>query len=113
VWSRLNGWSEWLRREAIVLWFCLGHRQTPMRLKALLCLLALAYTVSSLLTYGYAMGLAFIPDWVPVLGLFDDVLLLPIAVYFVIRWVPLPVRRACRQRAASRQQAAGRRNKAG
>lgn len=71
-----------------------------MRLKALLGLLGLAYAVSSLLTYGYAMGLDFIPDWVPVLGLFDDVLLLPIALYFVVRWVPLPVRKACRRRAA-------------
>lgn len=103
LYRRIKGWQDYLRREALTLWFCLCHRQTPLRLKVALSVLGMTYAASVLLTDGYAMGLSFIPDWVPVIGLFDDVLLLPIAIYLVARWVPQPVRLACRRKAASRQ----------
>lgn len=51
----------------------------------------------------YALSpIDLVPDFIPVLGLVDDLLLLPLGVWLAVRLVPPDVWRACRARAADR-----------
>ncbi|GCE24030.1 YkvA family protein [Dictyobacter kobayashii] len=49
---------------------------------------------------GYALSpLDLIPDFIPVLGLVDDLLLLPLGIYLALKMIPEPVLLESRQRA--------------
>ena len=70
-------WSV-LRGDARLLWFALRHPLAPRWLKPSLALVAL-----------YALSpVDLLPDMVPVLGLADDVLLVPLALGFIARRLP-------------------------
>lgn len=48
------------------------------------------------LAIGYALlPFDLIPDWIPVLGLLDDVILLPLLVWLALRSVPADVYAQC------------------
>jgi uncharacterized membrane protein YkvA (DUF1232 family) len=49
---------------------------------------------------GYALSpIDLIPDFIPVLGYLDDLLLVPLGIYFVMRMIPAEVLTECRRRA--------------
>ena len=49
----------------------------------------------------YALSpIDLIPDFIPVIGFLDDVLLLPLLVALAIRMIPEPVMAECREQAA-------------
>ena len=66
------------KRDGVTLWFAAGHPRTPWYAKALGAFVV-AYALSPI---------DLIPDFIPVLGYVDDVLLLP-----------AEVRQSCRQQA--------------
>jgi uncharacterized membrane protein YkvA (DUF1232 family) len=78
-----------LQREIGALFLAARHPRTPWYAK-LLVLAIVAYAVSPI---------DLIPDFVPVFGLLDDVLLLPIAIALAIRMIPQSVIAECRARA--------------
>ncbi len=41
-----------------------------------------------------------IPDWIPILGFLDDLLLVPLGIVLALRLIPQPVMADCRARAA-------------
>ena len=50
---------------------------------------------------GYAFSpIDLIPDFVPVLGYLDDLILIPLGIAFVLRAIPPEVMAACREKAA-------------
>lgn len=56
----------------------------------------------------YALSpIDLIPDFVPVLGYVDDVLLLPGLIWLTIRLIPAPVLAECRERADAWMQSSG------
>lgn len=65
------------------------HPRTPWYAK-LLAAAVVAYAFSPL---------DLIPDFVPVLGYLDDLVLVPLGIALVIRLVPAPVMAECRERA--------------
>jgi uncharacterized membrane protein YkvA (DUF1232 family) len=49
---------------------------------------------------GYALSpIDLIPDFIPVLGYLDDLLLIPLGIYLVIKLIPKEVLEACREEA--------------
>ena len=83
----LNDWARRLKREAMTLWFVCRHPDTPRSARAL-AVLVVAYALSPI---------DLIPDFIPVLGYVDEVLLLPGLIWLVIRLTPTAVVTACRQ----------------
>ena len=72
-----------------MLWFARRHPDTPLLAK-LLCLLTVAYALSPI---------DLIPDFVPVLGLLDELILLPLMIWLAVRMLPAQVVDACRAQA--------------
>ncbi len=83
-------WLRWLnlanlRQQLLALWVLWRHPQTPWPPK-LVALAVLAYVVSPI---------DLIPDFIPILGQLDDLLLLPLGVALVIRLTPQPLWQHC------------------
>ncbi|WP_428602251.1 YkvA family protein [Pseudomonas sp.] len=79
--ARLQGWAGVLKRDVMALWFCTRHPATPWWLR-LLTLAIVAYALSPI---------DLIPDFIPVLGYLDDLLLLPLGIWLVLRLMPTRV----------------------
>jgi uncharacterized membrane protein YkvA (DUF1232 family) len=88
--TRLREWANRLIAEVVALWFCARHPRTPFMAKAL-AIAVVAYAFSPI---------DLIPDFIPVIGLLDDLLLLPIGVWIVLKLVPADVMAECRGQAA-------------
>lgn len=88
--KRLMQWANRLKAEAVTLWFCLRHPHTPLIAKAL-ALSVVAYAFSPI---------DLIPDFIPVLGLLDDAILLPLGIWLTLKFIPNPIVAACRLQAA-------------
>ncbi len=80
-----------LRTEVHALVLALRHPRTPWHAK-LLAAVVIAYAASPI---------DLIPDFIPVLGLVDDLVLVPLGIALVIRLVPPEVYAECRARAAA------------
>jgi uncharacterized membrane protein YkvA (DUF1232 family) len=90
TWSaRLRAWAHTLKRDGLTLWFALRHPGTPRWVKWL-AVFVVAYALSPI---------DLIPDFVPLLGYLDDVLLLPGLIWLALRGLPASVREACRAQA--------------
>jgi uncharacterized membrane protein YkvA (DUF1232 family) len=93
---RLKAWALRLRRDGLVLWFALRHPRTPWSAKAL-AVFVVAYALSPI---------DLIPDFIPVLGLLDEAILLPGLIWLALRLLPADVLADCRT-AADQRIAAG------
>lgn len=92
MWKRLS--VVWLavKGDALRLWFALGHPESPPWLKAGAAALAL-YLVSPI---------DLIPDVVPVIGLMDDVILVPLALRWLLARLPEHIRRYADERSGGK-----------
>ncbi len=67
-WSdRLRTWARAVKRDGVALWFALRDARTPWGARALAAFVV-AYALSPI---------DLVPDFIPVLGYLDDVILLP------------------------------------
>ena len=78
-----------LKNEIFALWLASRHPRTPLFAKVL-AVAVVAYAVSPI---------DLIPDFIPVLGYLDDILLLPIGIWIVLKLIPGEVMTECRARA--------------
>jgi uncharacterized membrane protein YkvA (DUF1232 family) len=78
-----------LRSETLALYLAARHPGTPWHAKLLVAAIV-AYALSPI---------DLIPDFVPVLGYVDDLLLIPIGIAVAIKLIPAPVLVECRARA--------------
>jgi uncharacterized membrane protein YkvA (DUF1232 family) len=78
VFKKLLAWAKNVRRDAVALWFVAKDPRTPLWVKCLVWVVV-AYALSPI---------DLIPDFIPVLGLLDEAILLPIAIWFTVRSVP-------------------------
>lgn len=86
---RLKTWARRIKRDGVTLWFAGKHPRTPWYAKAL-GLFVVAYALSPI---------DLIPDFIPVLGYVDDVLLLPGLIWVTIKLLPAEVLAECRSQA--------------
>jgi uncharacterized membrane protein YkvA (DUF1232 family) len=88
--GRLKAWAQRLKADLVALWFCARHPRTPFFAKILAAALA-AYAFSPI---------DLIPDFIPVLGYLDELVILPAGIWLVLKLVPADVMRDCREQAA-------------
>jgi uncharacterized membrane protein YkvA (DUF1232 family) len=90
----LHTWRQWARRlanETYALYLAYRDPRTPWYAKAFALAIA-AYAFSPI---------DLIPDFIPVLGYLDDLLIVPAGIALAIRMVPKDVMAECRERARS------------
>ncbi len=87
---QLTDWAKRLRREVITLWFALKHPDCPWHARALAAVLT-AYAFSPI---------DLIPDFIPALGYLDELILLPVGTWLILRLLPAPVLADCRRDAS-------------
>ena len=86
---KLRKWSLILKRDIVVLYYILKHMKTPWYAKSL-----------GVIVVGYAHSpIDLIPDFVPVIGYLDDLILIPLGIAAVIKLTPSEVLEYCRQEA--------------
>jgi len=75
---RLKNWAATLKREVMALWFACRDPRTPWYARVL-TMLIVAYALSPI---------DLIPDFIPVLGYLDELILMPIGICLVMKLVP-------------------------
>jgi uncharacterized membrane protein YkvA (DUF1232 family) len=93
VLAKLKARARALKEEVLALYLAAKHPRTPWYAK-LFVVGIVAYALSPI---------DLIPDFIPVLGLLDEVLLLPFAIVVAVRMVPTEVMSECRARASERR----------
>ena len=79
-----------MKRDALTLWVAARDPRTPVTAKVLAGLVA-AYAFSPI---------DLIPDVIPVLGLLDDLIIVPIGIWVALRLIPRPLLEEYRARAS-------------
>ncbi|MBV2218324.1 MAG: DUF1232 domain-containing protein [Diaphorobacter sp.] len=82
-------WARALKRDVLVVYLAARDPRTPWALR-LLALAVAAYALSPI---------DLVPDFIPVLGYLDDLLIVPLGLALVLRLLPPPVLLAARERA--------------
>jgi uncharacterized membrane protein YkvA (DUF1232 family) len=78
-----------LKKETFALYLACRHPRVPWYAKVL-----------ALIVVGYALSpIDLIPDFIPVLGYLDDMVLIPLGIMIVIRMIPAEVLAECRRNA--------------
>lgn len=75
---KLARWATVLKQQTLVVYFAARDPRTPLLVR-LLAVLVAAYAVSPI---------DLIPDFIPVLGMIDDLILLPLAIALIIKLTP-------------------------
>ncbi|MGA0593568.1 YkvA family protein [Enterovirga sp. CN4-39] len=96
--SRLKRWARAIRRDVVALWLAARDPRVPWHAKAVAGLVA-AYALSPI---------DLIPDFIPVLGYLDDLILVPLGILLAIRLIPDELMREFRAEAARRERPASR-----
>ena len=88
--ERLKAWARALKRDVVALWLAARDPRTPWSAR-----------IVAGLTAAYALSpIDLIPDVIPVLGLLDDLLIVPLGIWLALRLIPPPLMAEMRERAA-------------
>ncbi|PQA79658.1 hypothetical protein C5F52_29065 [Limnohabitans sp. TS-CS-82] len=82
-------WAKKIKRDSVTLWFAEKHPCTPKLIK-FLGMFVVAYALSPI---------DLIPDFIPVLGYLDDVILLPALTWLTVKLLPMDILIVCQQQA--------------
>lgn len=81
MWGEVKNWARLVKRDVHALYLASRDPRVPWYAKALAALVA-----------GYALSpIDLIPDFIPVLGYLDDVILVPAGIWLVIRLIPADI----------------------
>jgi uncharacterized membrane protein YkvA (DUF1232 family) len=76
--ARLKNRARLLKRDIVTLWFAYRHPQMPFAAK-----------IAAILIVAYAFSpIDLIPDFIPVLGFLDEVILLPAFIALTLKLIP-------------------------
>lgn len=88
----LRAWARGLKRDVVALWIAARDPRVPWPVKALAAAVA-AYALSPI---------DLIPDFIPVLGYLDDLLIVPAGIWLALRLIRPKLMREFREEAARR-----------
>jgi uncharacterized membrane protein YkvA (DUF1232 family) len=88
--ERTKQWARTIKRDVIALWIAARDPRVPWYVKALAAAIA-AYALSPI---------DLIPDFIPVLGYLDDLVIVPVGILLVVRLIPAPLMAEFREQAA-------------
>ncbi|HKU96191.1 MAG TPA: YkvA family protein [Vineibacter sp.] len=92
MFDALRRWARSLKRDVLALWLAARDPRVPWYAKLAAGAVA-AYALSPI---------DLIPDFVPVLGYLDDLIIVPLGIILAIKLVPEPLMREFREEAARR-----------
>ncbi|AIR85648.1 DUF1232 domain-containing protein [Pantoea sp. JGM49] len=87
--KRLRRWARLIKRDVLTLWFACRDPRTPWWFK-LLAFGIVAYALSPI---------DLIPDFIPIIGLLDDAIIVPLGVIILLRLLPREIRISSAERA--------------
>lgn len=88
--AHIKEWAYRVKRDVIAVYFAARNPETPVIVR-LLALVVAAYALSPI---------DLIPDFIPVLGYLDDLLIVPIGLMIVVRLLPPHILEISRTQAA-------------
>ena len=78
MWNRLKTWAHRMKRDTLALYLARRDPRVPWHAKAM-----------AMVTAAYALSpIDLIPDFIPVLGYLDELIILPLFIYVTIRLIP-------------------------
>ena len=87
--KKWKGWAKRLKVETYTLYLAYKHPQVPWYTKVFIaCVVAYAFSPIDL-----------IPDFIPILGYIDDLILLPVGIMLALKMIPGAVLEECRAKA--------------
>ena len=89
--KKLKYFSKQLKQELAVYRLVLKHPKTPWLAKLFLGL-AIAYLL---------LPFDLIPDFIPVLGQLDEIIIIPVLVYLALLFIPKTIIQECREQVQS------------
>ena len=93
VLERARQWAREIRRDVVAIWIAAGDPRVPWYAKAIAAAVA-AYALSPI---------DLIPDFVPVLGYVDDLIIVPAGILLTVRLIPAGLMDEFRAEAARRE----------
>lgn len=91
--ERLKVWARNLKRDVLALWLAARDARVPWYAKVLSAAVA-AYALSPI---------DLIPDFIPILGYLDDLLIVPLGIWAAVKLIPEPVMADLRLKALGRR----------
>ncbi len=90
--GHLKSWAQNIKRDMLAVYLAMYDRRVPWYVKGLAVIVA-----------GYALSpIDLIPDFIPVIGYLDDLILLPLGILLVAHLIPGPVMDDLRHQASLR-----------
>lgn len=93
VLTSIEAWARDIKREVVALWIAARDPRVPWHAKLAAGAVA-AYALSPI---------DLIPDFIPVLGYLDDVIIVPLGILLAVWLVPAPLMAAFREQAIRRE----------
>lgn len=87
--ERTKQWARAIKRDVVALWLAARDPRVPWYAKAVAGMVA-AYALSPI---------DLIPDFIPILGYLDDLLIVPLGIVLAVKLIPEPVLIELRDRA--------------
>ena len=87
--EKIKAWAKNLKRQLFILYFAYKDERVPWYVKLFTaCIVAYAFSPIDL-----------IPDFIPILGYLDDVIILPLGIMFALKMIPQDVISDCEVKA--------------
>ncbi len=74
-------WAQSIKAEVVALYIAAKDPRTPMLAK-LICIIVVAYALSPI---------DLVPDFIPIIGYLDDLIVVPLGILLAIRLIPAPL----------------------
>jgi uncharacterized membrane protein YkvA (DUF1232 family) len=87
MWAKLKDKANELKLAIPAIYVAMKHPKTP-KLAKVIGVVVIVYALSPI---------DLIPDFIPIIGLIDDLILLPILITWMLRLIPAPLYEECKQ----------------